>query len=117
MLDMEYNPYDGNDCYDLSASDMVAWISDFGETYKSQTGRYPMIYTTADWWSTCTGDSTDFSQYYPLVLAQYADSISTVPGGWPYQSFWQNSDAYSYGGDSEIWNGDEASLQTFSKGS
>ncbi|CAL5869899.1 uncharacterized protein PFLUO_LOCUS4132 [Penicillium psychrofluorescens] len=115
MLDIEYNP-DGSECYGLSASDMVSWISDFGETYNSKTGRYPMIYSTADWWSTCTGDSTDFSTNYPLVLAQYASSISTVPGGWPYQSFWQNADSYTYGGDSDIWNGDSDSLSTFAKG-
>nr|QNJ46228.1 GH25 muramidase [Penicillium sp.] len=116
MLDIEYNP-SGSTCYGLSASAMVSWIKDFGETYNSKTGRYPMIYSTADWWSTCTGDSTSFSSDYPLVLAQYASSISTVPGGWPYQSFWQNADSYSYGGDSDLWNGSEDSLKTFAKGS
>jgi GH25 family lysozyme M1 (1,4-beta-N-acetylmuramidase) len=116
MLDIEYNP-SGSTCYGLSASDMVAWVKEFGETYNSKTRRYPMIYTTADWWDTCTGDSTAFSRDYPLVLAQYASSVSTVPGGWSYQSFWQNSDSYSYGGDSDIWNGSEDSLKTFAKGS
>ncbi|KAJ5123818.1 Glycoside hydrolase superfamily [Penicillium bovifimosum] len=112
MLDIEYNP-SGATCYGLSASAMVSWIKDFGTTYKAKTGRYPMIYTTADWWNTCTGGSTAFSNDYPLVLARYSSSVGTIPGGWPYQSFWQNSDAYSYGGDSEIWNGSEASLKTF----
>lgn len=116
MLDIEYNP-SGSTCYGLSASSMVSWIKDFGETYNSKTGRYPMIYSTADWWSTCTGDSTAFSTDYPLVLAQYSSSISTVPGGWPYQSIWQNADKYTYGGDSDLWNGDESSLQKFAKGS
>lgn len=115
MLDIEYNP-SGATCYGLSASAMVAWVKDFGETYKSKTGRYPMIYTTADWWNTCTGGSTALSQDYPLVLARYSSSVGTVPGGWPYQSFWQNSDSYSYGGDSDIWNGSEDNLKTFAKG-
>ncbi|KAJ5484203.1 N-O-diacetylmuramidase [Penicillium diatomitis] len=115
MLDIEYNPY-GATCYGLSASSMVAWIRDFGETYKSATGRYPMIYTTADWWNTCTGGSTAFSQDYPLVLARYSSSVGTIPGGWPYQSFWQNADSYAYGGDSDLWNGSEAALQTFARG-
>ncbi|KAJ6177670.1 hypothetical protein N7519_008131 [Penicillium mononematosum] len=114
MLDIEYNP-SGATCYGLSHSAMVSWIKDFGETYKSAAGRYPMIYTTADWWNTCTGGSTAFSQDYPLVLARYSTSVGTIPGGWPFQSFWQNSDAYSFGGDSEIWNGSEASLKTFAK--
>ncbi|KAJ6150637.1 hypothetical protein N7471_001836 [Penicillium samsonianum] len=114
MLDIEYNP-SGATCYGLSQSAMVAWIKDFGETYKSAAGRYPMIYTTADWWNTCTGGSTAFSQDYPLALARYSTSVGTIPGGWPFQSFWQNSDSYSFGGDSEIWNGSEASLKTFAK--
>ncbi|KAJ5994602.1 hypothetical protein N7451_010326 [Penicillium sp. IBT 35674x] len=83
----------------------------------SSTGRYPMIYTTADWWNTCTGDSTAFGDDYPLVLAQYSSSISSVPSGWPYQSIWQNDDSYTYGGDSDLWNGSEKSLQTFATGS
>ncbi|GES63840.1 N,O-diacetyl muramidase [Aspergillus terreus] len=114
MLDIEYNPY-GATCYGLSASSMVAWISDFAETYKSAVGRYPMIYTTADWWNTCTGNSAAFTDC-PLVLARYSSSVGTIPGGWPYQSIWQNSDSYAYGGDSDIWNGDEAGLRRFAKG-
>lgn len=115
MLDIEYNP-NGAECYGLSAADMVAWIQDFGNTYNTQVGRYPMIYTTADWWSTCTGDSTAFSNDYPLVLAQWASAVTNVPGGWPWQSIWQNADTYAYGGDSDIWNGDETHLQIFATG-
>lgn len=115
MLDIEYNPY-GSECYDLSQSDMVSWIQDFVDTYNSAVGRPPMIYSTADWWSTCTGDSTAFSQDCPLVLARYASSPGSIPGGWPFESFWQNSDSYAYGGDSDLWNGSEANLQTFAKG-
>jgi GH25 family lysozyme M1 (1,4-beta-N-acetylmuramidase) len=113
MLDIEYNPY-GATCYGLSASQMVSWISDFVNTYKSSTGRYPMIYTTADWWNTCTGNSKSFTEC-PLVLARYSSSVGTIPGGWPYQSFWQNSDSYTYGGDSEIWNGSLDNLKLFAK--
>ncbi|CAI7624037.1 unnamed protein product [Penicillium pancosmium] len=116
MLDLEYNP-SGSTCYGLSASDMAAWVKDFGETYNSKTGRYPMIYTTADWWKTCTGNNGDFGADYPLVLAQYASSISTIPNGWSTQSFWQNTDSYKYGGDSDLWNGSEDNLKKFAKGS
>ncbi|KXN91831.1 Lysozyme M1 [Leucoagaricus sp. SymC.cos] len=52
-LDIEYNPY-GTTCYGLSQSAMTAWIKDFSNTYLSKTGRYPVIYTTTDWWKTCT---------------------------------------------------------------
>ncbi|OQE34697.1 hypothetical protein PENCOP_c016G05927 [Penicillium coprophilum] len=113
MLDIEYNP-SGASCYGLSASAMVAWIKDFGETYKSAAGRYPMIYTTTDWWNTCTGGSTAFGDY-PLAIARYSSSVGAIPAGWEFQSFWQNSDAYSFGGDSEIWNGSLDALKKFAK--
>ncbi|KAJ6136606.1 hypothetical protein N7512_001766 [Penicillium capsulatum] len=115
MLDIEYNP-SGATCYGLSASEMVAWVKEFGETYKAKTSRYPMIYTTADWWNTSTGGSTAFSKDYALVLARYSSSVGSIPGGWAHQSIWQNSDSYHYGGDSDIWNGDEDSLKKFAKG-
>lgn len=114
MLDIEYAPK-GDSCFGVGASDMVAWIKDFGDTYKGKTGRLPMIYTTADWWKTCTGDASGFEDY-PLVLARYGDSVGTIPGGWKSQSFWQNSDSYKYGGDSDFWNGSEANLKKFAKG-
>ena len=116
MLDIEYNP-SGSTYYGLSASEMVSWVEEFGETYKIKVGRYPMMYTTADWWDTCTDGSTVFSKDYPLVLAQYSSSISCIPGDWPYQGFWQNSNSYCYGGDSDLWNGSEDNLQAFAKGS
>lgn len=30
-------------CYGLSPSGLVSWIKDFGETYKANTGRYPVL--------------------------------------------------------------------------
>lgn len=80
MLDIEYNP-SGATCYGLSASAMVSWVSDFVDTYKAATGRDPLIYTTDDWWSTCTGNSGAFSGSSPLVLARYGSSPGTIPGG------------------------------------
>jgi GH25 family lysozyme M1 (1,4-beta-N-acetylmuramidase) len=115
MLDIEYNP-SGATCYGLSASEMVSWISDFVDTYHSSEGVYPLIYTTNDWWSTCTGDSTAFSSTCPLVLARYGSSAGTIPGGWGYQTIWQNADSYSYGGDSDIFNGDETQLKAIALG-
>jgi GH25 family lysozyme M1 (1,4-beta-N-acetylmuramidase) len=115
MLDIEYNP-DGATCYGLSASAMVSWISDFVDTYHSKLGNYPMIYSTANWWEDCTGNSDAFSSVSPLVLADYNSSPGTIPGDWPWQTIWQNSDSYTYGGDSDIFNGDLAELQAIAKG-
>lgn len=115
MLDIEYNP-NGATCYGLSASAMVTWIKSFVTTYHTKTGVYPMIYSTADWWSTCTGNSAAFNQLCPLVLARYASSPGTIPGGWPFQTIWQNSDAFAYGGDSDIFNGSLDQLKKIALG-
>ena len=115
MLDIEYNP-NGATCYGLSASAMVSWVHSFVNQYHTTTGRYPMIYTTNGWWSECTGDSTAFSTTCPLVLASYNSVIGTIPGGWPYQTIWQNSDSYKYGGDSDIFNGALTNLKKLATG-
>jgi GH25 family lysozyme M1 (1,4-beta-N-acetylmuramidase) len=94
MLDIEYDPYkseDGtNNCYGLSTSAMSTWISRFGAEISAKTGRLPIIYTTQDWWATCTGSSTAFSQY-PLWVASYtsASSPGPLPAGWPSWNLWQ----------------------------
>ncbi|ORY07023.1 putative N,O-diacetyl muramidase [Clohesyomyces aquaticus] len=114
MLDIEYGPT--STCYGLSTTAMVNWITDFVNEYHSLTGRYPLIYTTNDWWRTCTGNTSKFSTTCPLVLARYASSVGTIPGGWPYQTIWQSSDSYTYGGDSDTFNGDLAGLKRLASG-
>ncbi|KAL9124289.1 MAG: hypothetical protein Q9217_006368 [Psora testacea] len=115
MLDIEYNP-SGATCYGLSQSAMVSWIQSFVNEYHGKTGRYPMIYSTNDWWTTCTGNSAAFHTTCPLVLARYGSSPGTIPGGWPYQTIWQNADTYTYGGDSDIFNGDLTGLKKLATG-
>ncbi|KAG5721529.1 N,O-diacetylmuramidase [Termitomyces sp. T112] len=115
-LDIEYNPY-GAECYGLSASAMVAWITDFSNTYLTNTGRYPVIYTTTDWWTTCTGNYAGFGNTNPLWIARYASAIGTLPAGWPYTTFWQYADSGPNPGDQDIFNGDSAGLGRMAKGS
>ncbi|KAF2123212.1 putative N,O-diacetyl muramidase [Lophiotrema nucula] len=114
MLDIEYGPT--STCYGLSATAMVNWITDFVNEYHAITTRYPLIYTTNDWWTTCTGNSKKFSSNSPLVLARYGSSVGTIPGGWPYQTIWQFADSYAYGGDSDTFNGDLAGLKKLATG-
>lgn len=125
MLDLECNPSkEGNKCYDLSPEQMVGWIQEFVDAYKAAAGRAPMVYTTADWWGRCTGDSKAFSgggedgeeEGLPLVLARYNEVPGRVPGGWKGYSFWQNSNEYAFGGDSELWSGSEEGLRGFARG-
>ncbi|KAH9886076.1 glycoside hydrolase family 25 protein [Cubamyces lactineus] len=103
-LDIEYNP-SGAECYGLSASAMVSWIKDFSNTYHSSTGVYPVIYTTTDWWTTCTGNSAAFASTNPLWIARYASSIGTLPAGWSYTTFWQYADSGPNPGDQDEFNG------------
>ena len=86
LLDIEYDPYvstDGtNSCYGLSQSAMVNWISGFDSEVQAKTGRLPIIYTTANWWSTCTGNSTAFGQT-PMWVANFTTAASpALPAGW-----------------------------------
>jgi len=114
-LDIEYNP-SGATCYGLSASAMVAWIQDFSNTYLSHTGRYPVIYTTTDWWKTCTGNSAAFGSTNPLWIAHFASSIGALPAGWGYTTFWQYADSGPNPGDQDLFNGDAAGLQRMATG-
>lgn len=86
-LDIEYNPY-GATCYGLTAARMVAWISAFIAEARRLTGQPTIIYTTADWWRSCTGDSPAFSSD-PLWVAAYGPSSPPMPSGWRDWTFWQ----------------------------
>lgn len=90
VLDIEYNPY-GAACYDKSPAEMVAWIKDFSDTVRKRTGRYPVIYTTTNWWKTCTGNSPLFGTTNPLWIARYSDEVGELPAGWSKYTFWQYS--------------------------
>lgn len=110
MLDLE------GDCSGLSASAMVSWIKSFSDTYHSSTGRYPVLYTSPSWWSTCTGNSGAFVSTNPLMMACWNASPCTPPGGWPYYTIWQYKDSNPYGGDSDQFNGDMAGLTRLASG-
>ncbi|KAG0018698.1 hypothetical protein BGZ80_006850 [Entomortierella chlamydospora] len=112
-LDLEYGST--STCWGVSQATIIKFIHDFSDTYKAKTGRPPVIYTTTDWWKTCTGNSAAFSEN-PLWIARYSSSVGTLPASWSYQSFWQNTDNSGVGGDGDIWNGSITSLKKFAKG-
>ncbi|MCQ9163012.1 GH25 family lysozyme [Arthrobacter sp. STN4] len=111
LLDIENNPY-GAECYGLSASQIVSWISAFSKEVQARTGRLPMIYTNYYWWQDCTGNSAAFTNQ-PLHIAAYGTSSPWIPGGWPNYSVWQYSSSGPFAGDSNTWNGTQTSLNTF----
>ena len=115
LLDIEYNPYPqlGNTCYNMSPAQMISWIRDFSNTIQSRTGRVPMIYTTTDWWRTCTGNSSAFANH-PLHIASYNQSgAGALPNGWPAYKVWQYSSTGPFAGDSNVFNGSAADLDRF----
>ncbi|PPB50774.1 lysozyme M1 [Arthrobacter pityocampae] len=117
LLDVEYNPYAslGNTCYNMTPSQMVAWIADFSRQMQTLTGRKPMIYTTANWWNECTGNTTAFGDH-ALHLARYGSTTpGAMPSGWTKQSVWQYTDVGPVVGDWNQWNGDLASLDAFAR--
>ena len=86
-LDIEYNPY-GAECYGLTPARMVAWISAFAAETRRLTGQRPIIYTTADWWRSCTRDSRAFGSD-PLWVAAWGPGPPPMPSGWRHWTFWQ----------------------------
>jgi GH25 family lysozyme M1 (1,4-beta-N-acetylmuramidase) len=124
LLDVEYNPYSslGNTCYNMSASQMISWIRDFSNTIKARTGRAPMIYTTAGWWQTCTGNTTAFADHplhiaaYPAAGYEFGPDKVVIPGGWRRFDVWQYSSTGPFIGDSNVWHGSQAELDAFVRG-
>ncbi len=109
-LDIEYNPY-GSECYRLTRSQMVTWIWNFVHEYTYREHAYPVIYTTTDWWSTCTGNYRGFGTYDPLWIARYASSVGTLPNGWGFYTFWQYSPSGKLPGDQDVFNGSYSRLK------
>jgi GH25 family lysozyme M1 (1,4-beta-N-acetylmuramidase) len=104
MLDIEYNPY-GATCYGLSQASMVSWIADFVNEYQARTGRWATIYSTTDWWTTCTGNSGAFAANDPLFIANYNGTPNPLPAGWGTYTFWQYADSGTFPGDQDVFNG------------
>jgi GH25 family lysozyme M1 (1,4-beta-N-acetylmuramidase) len=112
VLDIEYNPY-GATCYGLSQSSMRSWIASFLNRYKYRTGRDAVIYTTTNWWTTCTGNTSQFSATNPLWIARYASTAGTLPSGWGYYTFWQYTDSPI---DQDYFNGDLTRVKALALG-
>jgi len=118
-LDIEYNPYDSkHKCYGLSKAGMVNWIKSFSNEVKRLTGRRPVIYTTAHWWNTCTGSSRAFASNHALWIARHNSAdAGSLPAGWSFWTFWQYDNSGSLPGDQNLFNGSQARLKRFARGS
>lgn len=114
-LDIEYNPY-GAECYGLTKAQMTSWLWAFVNEYAFDTGVYPVIYSTYDWWSTCTSSDTRFASYDPFWIARYASTAGTLPAGYSFYTFWQYADSGSEPGDQDVFNGTYSRLQALALG-
>jgi GH25 family lysozyme M1 (1,4-beta-N-acetylmuramidase) len=101
ILDIEYDPYVADDhtntCYGLTRAQMVSWIGAFTAEAFRRTGQRPVIYTTAQWWDECTGDSTAFTAD-PLWIAGYTASGPPMPAAWASWAYWQYTSSASVPG-------------------
>lgn len=114
-LDIEYNPY-GAECYGLTKAQMTSWIWAFVKEYAFDTGVFPVIYSTYDWWSTCTSNDPGFASDDPFWIARYASSAGTLPAGYSFYTFWQYADSGSEPGDQDVFNGAYSRLQALALG-
>lgn len=119
VLDIEYNPY-GETCYGRSDRQMVAWIAEFSSTVKHRSGRYPVIYTTTNWWRRCTGNHGGFADTNPLWIANWGADPSPLPAGWDAHTIWQYTSDGRVAGiggdvDRDVFNGSYKRLRAFAR--
>jgi GH25 family lysozyme M1 (1,4-beta-N-acetylmuramidase) len=116
MVDLEYNPYGQDECYGLTPSQMLSWVSSFVTEYDSLTGRLPVIYTTADWWDACTADASGFGALDPLWVTNFSGTPYPLPAGWTSYTIWQYADSGAFPGDQDLFNGTNTALASFAIG-
>jgi GH25 family lysozyme M1 (1,4-beta-N-acetylmuramidase) len=114
-LDIESGTSEGlPECYGLSQSAMVSWVSSFVTEYRSLVGRNPVIYTGYYFWQDCTGGSSAFSATDPLWFPRYqAAQAAPVAPGWNNYAIWQYADSGTFPGDQNEFNGSTAALSAF----
>ncbi len=113
MLDIEWPRSDwaGLDaCYNMTPSQLSAWIRDFVNEVAARTGRLAMIYTNTNWWRPCTNNDASFGGN-PLFIASYTATPPPLPAGWRTWSLWQYADSGALPGDQDVFNGDAAGLR------
>jgi GH25 family lysozyme M1 (1,4-beta-N-acetylmuramidase) len=118
MLDIEWPraSWTGlNACYNLTPTQMSAWIRDFVNEVHARTGQLATIYTNPNWWGPCTNNDATFGAH-PLFNSGYLPSPPPTPAGWTTWTFWQYSNTGSLPGDQDVFNGDFAALTRLAGG-
>ena len=90
---------------------MAAWVSSFAAEYQALTGRWPVIYTTTNWWQQCTGNYAGLGATSPLWIACWCQAVGQLPAGWSTYTFWQwSNQPVDFPGDQDVFNGSDAEL-------
>lgn len=115
VLDVEDNPHYDGEWNVADNADYIAALRSWVKQMTDRTGRPPIIYTRATFWS-LLGNPQGFSDC-PLWIASYRDGAPHMAAGRPSDYvFWQYTDSDSVAGitghvDSSYFNGDAAALQ------
>src|SRR4029453_19106098 len=71
------------------------------------------IYTTTNWWQTCTGNYPGFGATSPLWIARWSTAVGPLPAGWSTYAFWQwTNQPVEFPGDQDVFNGSQTDLVT-----
>ncbi|HEV2887887.1 MAG TPA: glycoside hydrolase family 3 N-terminal domain-containing protein [Jatrophihabitans sp.] len=93
-------------CYGMSAATMISWIKAFSDDMHLKTSKYPMIYTTFGWWTTCTANSSAFATTNPFWLASYTSTPpASIPAGTATWTVWQSASSGLFPGGQDQFNG------------
>ena len=96
---------------------MVTWLTSFVTQYQALTSRWPIIYSTANWWQACTGDYAGFGATDPLWIACWCQSVGQLPAGWSNYAFWQwTNQPVDFPGDQDVFNGSQDELVALANG-
>ncbi|WP_419909046.1 glycoside hydrolase family 25 protein [Hoeflea sp.] len=108
MLDLEQT---GSASGAQIADGAQAWL----ETVRAATGRKPLLYTTAGFWSQI-GSPAGFDNY-PLWVAEYGVNQPHLPQGWSNYTIWQHSQSGKVAGiegpvDLDLFSGAPEALKS-----
>jgi beta-glucosidase-like glycosyl hydrolase len=99
-------------CYGLSTTAMVNWIKAFSDDVHTKYSKYPMIYTTFNWWNTCTANSSAFATTNPFWIASYTTTAPTsIPAGTATWTMWQSASSGLLPGGQDRFNGSFTQLR------
>lgn len=101
-LDIEWNVYAGNTCYNETPGQIVAFVTAFEDVIHQKLGMWAIINTPESWWNLCTGRNTSWGARVPLWdennHGAYPPYPTPMPSGWAHWKYWQSTNRGSVPG-------------------